>query len=197
MQILWINIIMDGPPAQSLGVEPVDRMVKQRPPRRKEEPIITSFLLSRVFTSAVLIVLGTLSVFAHEMEDGSVTRRDTTMTFTTFVVFDMMNALTCRSMDTPVYNLTQGFFSNKMFLYAVGGSLIGQLLVIYWPPMQSVFQTEALTSADLLNIVGLASTMLVLDSVRKAITQRRTGKMAVGGFNSVRFTSRKNLDSMV
>ncbi len=24
MQILWINIIMDGPPAQSLGVEPVD-----------------------------------------------------------------------------------------------------------------------------------------------------------------------------
>ena len=37
-----------------------------------------------------------------------------------------------------------GLFSNKMFLGAVVGSLIGQLLVIYFPPLQSVFQTEAL-----------------------------------------------------
>lgn len=36
MQILWINIIMDGPPAQSLGVEPVDQSVMQRPPRYKD-----------------------------------------------------------------------------------------------------------------------------------------------------------------
>ncbi|GKT83260.1 LOW QUALITY PROTEIN: calcium-transporting P-type ATPase [Colletotrichum tofieldiae] len=31
MQILWINIIMDGPPAQSLGVEAVDADVMNRP----------------------------------------------------------------------------------------------------------------------------------------------------------------------
>ena len=30
MQILWINIIMDGPPAQSLGVEPVDEDIMKR-----------------------------------------------------------------------------------------------------------------------------------------------------------------------
>jgi Ca2+-transporting ATPase len=41
MQILWINIIMDGPPAQSLGVEPVDHDVMRQPPRHAEEPIIT------------------------------------------------------------------------------------------------------------------------------------------------------------
>jgi magnesium-transporting ATPase (P-type) len=33
MQILWINIIMDGPPAQSLGVEPADPQIMKRPPR--------------------------------------------------------------------------------------------------------------------------------------------------------------------
>lgn len=37
-----------------------------------------------------------------------------------------------------------GFFTNRMFLLAVGGSLIGQLLVIYFPPLQAVFQTESL-----------------------------------------------------
>merc|ERR1712070_866648 len=113
------------------------------------------------------ILMGTMGVFAYELKDGSVTRRDTTMTFTTFVMFDMMNALSCRSTDAPVWNLAQGFFSNKMFLYAVGGSLIGQLLVVYWPPMQGIFQTEALSIRDLINIVALASTMLLLDSSRK------------------------------
>ena len=33
MQILWINIIMDGPPAQSLGVEPLTKDVMKTPPR--------------------------------------------------------------------------------------------------------------------------------------------------------------------
>ena len=37
-----------------------------------------------------------------------------------------------------------GFFANRVFLMAVGGSLLGQLLVIYFPPLQAVFQTEAL-----------------------------------------------------
>ena len=37
MQILWINVIMDGPPAQSLGLEPVDPNVLRRPPRRQSE----------------------------------------------------------------------------------------------------------------------------------------------------------------
>ncbi len=32
-----------------------------------------------------------------KMRDGKVTRRDTTMTFTCFVFFDMFNALSCRS----------------------------------------------------------------------------------------------------
>ena len=47
MQILWINIIMDGPPAQSLGVEPVDASVAKRP-RHKDEAIISTLVMQRV-----------------------------------------------------------------------------------------------------------------------------------------------------
>ena len=60
-----------------------------------------------------------------------------------------------------------GLFTNRMFLYAVGGSLIGQLLVIYFPPLQAVFQTESLTGSDLLFLATLASSVLVLDEFRK------------------------------
>ncbi|KAG9312286.1 cation-transporting P-type ATPase [Chiua virens] len=60
MQILFINILMDGPPSQSLGVDPVDPVVMQKPPRKKNEPIITRRFLYRVLFSASTIVLGTL-----------------------------------------------------------------------------------------------------------------------------------------
>jgi Ca2+-transporting ATPase len=114
------------------------------------------------------------------MDDNKITPRDTTMTFTCFVFFDMFNALSCRSQvsvachsvavaqakqkafqsslvlfivlecyvsciclqDKSIFTI--GLFRNRMFLYAVGGSLVGQLLVIYFPPLQKVFVTEAL-----------------------------------------------------
>ena len=106
-----------------------------------------------------------------------VTPRDTTMTFTCFVLFDMWNALSCRSSRKMIYEigLTRWlfgysivfanarlpsshcltlffhhcflfwmFFRNRMFCVAIAGSLICQLLVIYFPPLQRVFQTESL-----------------------------------------------------
>ncbi|XP_053401616.1 calcium-transporting ATPase type 2C member 1-like isoform X2 [Mercenaria mercenaria] len=167
MQILWINIIMDGPPAQSLGVEPVDHDVIRQPPRRVKDPIITRYFIVNILVSAVIIVSGTLWVFWREMSDNKITPRDTTMTFTCFVLFDMFNALSCRSQDKSV--LQFGFFSNKMFIMAVGGSLIGQLLVIYFPPLQRVFQTEALYLSDFIFLITLTSTVLIVSEIRKFI----------------------------
>ncbi|CAF0839383.1 unnamed protein product [Rotaria sordida] len=142
MQILWINIIMDGPPAQSLGVEPVDHDVLKKPPRKVTDPMIDKRLLINIITSAIIIVIGTLCVFYAEMRDGIVTPRDTTMTFTCFVFFDMFNALSCRSQTKFIFEI--GFFSNRVFLIAVFLSIVGQMAVIYLPPLQYVFQTEAL-----------------------------------------------------
>ena len=77
------------------------------------------------------------------MRDGKVTPRDTTMTFTCFVFFDMFNALSCRSQTKFIFEI--GLFSNRFFVVAVGLSILGQLAVIYLPPLQYVFQTEALS----------------------------------------------------
>lgn len=67
MQILWINIIMDGPPAQSLGVEPVEKDVIRQKPRNTKEPMITRSLILNVLISAVVIISGTLWVFKKEV----------------------------------------------------------------------------------------------------------------------------------
>ncbi|EME42240.1 hypothetical protein DOTSEDRAFT_73160 [Dothistroma septosporum NZE10] len=194
MQILWINILMDGPPAQSLGVEPVDPALLTQPPRRRDARVLTPKLIQRVLQSAVIILLGTLLTYvrnltAEDLAAHSVSARDTTLTFTQFVLFDMFNALACRSSSKSVLlgevpilpKWIAGFFGirqkaegNQMFNYAVAGSLLGQALVIYFPPLQRVFQTEALSLFDLLELVAMASIVLWVDEGRK-LYQRRFG----------------------
>ena len=113
------------------------------------------------------------TVYVHELmvtlfnllEDGNVTRRDTTMTFMTFVNCDIFNAYACRSADRAFYEISP--FSNVAFLWAMGFSIMGQFAVIYFPPLQSVFQTEALSLGDLFLIVCLSSMVLLLDTIRK------------------------------
>ncbi|XP_026289386.1 calcium-transporting ATPase type 2C member 1 [Frankliniella occidentalis] len=170
MQILWINIIMDGPPAQSLGVEPVDKDVVKQRPRNVREPMITRSLIGNVLSSAIIIILGTLWVFKREMSDNFITKRDTTMTFTCFVFFDMFNALSCRSQTKSVFSI--GFFSNRMFLLAVTLSIVGQMLVIYFPPLQMVFQTEALYLTDIIFLVALTSTVFIFSELKKLFERR-------------------------
>ena len=83
----------------------------------------------------------------------------------TFVNCDLFNAYACRSSDRAFYEISP--FSNLAFLWAMGFSILGQFAVIYLPPLQSVFQTEALSVGDLLLIVCLSSTVLLLDTFRK------------------------------
>ena len=100
--------------------------------------------------SAAFIIIGTTYVFVKEMaEDNQVTARDTTMTFTCFVLFDMFNALACRHATKSIFEV--GFFANKMFNYAVGLSLLGQLCAIYVPFFQGIFKTESLSLGDLVS----------------------------------------------
>ena len=157
---------MDGPPAQSLGVEPVDEKILRARPRKADDSIVTRALLLRAITSAAIIMFTTLMVFRNELlDDGRVSRRDTTMTFMTFVNCDLVNAYCCRSSDRCFYEI--GLSTNPAFLWAVGGSIIGQMLVIYFKPLQEVFQTEALYFSDLLFIIFLSSGVLALDTIRK------------------------------
>ncbi|KAF3838987.1 hypothetical protein F7725_017704, partial [Dissostichus mawsoni] len=123
------------PPAQRyrasweiLGVEPVDQDVIRQPPRNVRDSILTRSLLSKVLLSALIIVCGTLFVFWRELQDNVITPRDTTMTFTCFVFFDMFNALSSRSQTRLVYEL--GFCSNRTFCFSVLGSIMDLLFLV-------------------------------------------------------------------
>ncbi|KAL9111197.1 MAG: hypothetical protein Q9227_004274 [Pyrenula ochraceoflavens] len=204
------DILMDGPPAQSLGVEPVDPRIMTLPPRSRTARVLTRNLMRRVAMSAFVIMFGTMMIYIREMENdidestksssytsskGSthntailsnhnkiVTRRDTTMTFTTFVLFDMFNALTCRSESKSVLFGELQLFGNRMFTYAVAGSLAGQACVIYLPFLQRVFQTEALGFKDVLGLIAIASSVFWLDEARKYWEKRKRSMGLPSGY---------------
>lgn len=173
---------MDGPPAQSLGVEPVDPAIMNRPPRSRAARVLTRPVIQRVLTSATVIMTGTLGIYYREMSsDNTVTARDTTMTFTCFVFFDMFNALTCRSEGKSILRGDLALTGNRMFNFAVGGSLLGQLAVIYVPFFQRIFQTEALGLRDLGVLAALTSSVFWIDEARKYWRARSRGTRGLGG----------------
>lgn len=197
---------MDGPPAQSLGVEDVDHDVMKRPPRKRDASIVTPGLLGRVARSALTIVLGTMLVYVMELSGQDDSARTTTMvrpdylmpgtfllslttrtthkqTFTTFVLFDLFNALNCRSSDKSVFQI--GLFSNRMFTLSFLGSVVCQMLVIYFPPLQSIFQTRALHFRDLLAVVVLASSVFWIEELRKSWAKNRLARKSVYNFEFV------------
>lgn len=160
MQILFINILMDGPPAQALGVDPVDKEIMRQPPRKKGGHVLSTRVIYRVLFSAAMIVLGTLWIYTVETSDGSMSRRDQTMTFTVFVFLDLVSALQNRGLTTPM-------FRNRMLFLTISVSFICQLALIYIPLLQHIFQTEALSARDLFMLLGLAGTSMGLHEGRR------------------------------
>jgi len=160
MQIFFINILMDGPPSQSLGVDPIDPSVMRKPPRRKDAPIINRQLLHRVAFSASIIVVETLFIYIYALSDDRMSRREQTMTFTCFVFLDLVSAIQNRGLGC-------GITQNRMLVSTVSVSFIVQLSLIYVPLMQTIFQTAALDFGDLLLLLILAGISFTLHEVRR------------------------------
>ena len=100
LQILFVNLIMDGPPAMSLGVDPVSPDAMRRPPRPAHERILTRPRLVRILLASAVMAAGTLLVLVNapgpEPRLGVPTVA-ATMAFVTFVFFQAFNLLNVRT----------------------------------------------------------------------------------------------------
>lgn len=152
IQVLWINIIMDGPPAQSLGVEPPEKGVMERPPLKEE--IIPRKNLIRIVVAGVVMTVGTLALYYYLLSGGVDLTKAMTMAFTVFVMYQIFNVFNCRS---------DGGFSNKFLFIAVGASFLLQLGVIYLPFLQGIFRTTSLGAFDWVLVLLIAGTIFISD----------------------------------
>lgn len=174
-QLLWINLLTDAAPALALGVDPADEGVMKKPPRPKDEAVITPRMWFGIFFVAVVMAAGTLYVLDASLEGGLVKgsgslRYAQTMAFTTLMMFQLFNVFNARSDERSAF---EGLFRNGWLWAAVGLSLMLHVAVIYLPFLQQAFSTVSLSLGDWLRCAAVSSSVLWLREVSKAITRAR------------------------
>ncbi len=173
IQILWVNIIMDGPPAMTLGVEPAREGLMQTPPRAPGTAILTGARLLRLGIFGSIMAAGTLGAYAwghaHGGHDYAVT-----LAFTTFVLFQFFNIFNARAEHGSAFN--RQFFSNGKLWLALAAVVLLQIVVVHWRPAQAIFDTVDLNPNDWALSAAIASSTLLVEEARKWVA-----RLALGG----------------
>jgi Ca2+-transporting ATPase len=168
--ILWVNIIMDGPPAMALGVDKAQDGVMKRHPRPIDEPILTRSRWISISLAAFVMAVGTLLVFV--MAPGPDTKAGVasiagTMGFNTFVLFQFFNILNVRSEEQSAFSRLT--FSNKTLWASLIAVITLQVGVTHLSFMQSIFDTTSLNLNQWLVCIGAASSILWIEEIRKLV----------------------------
>ena len=174
-QILWINLVTDGPPALALGIDPPDEGLMHQPPRPAGEGVITTRMWRGIIFVGIIMAAGTLLVLDASMPGGFLDgvgdlRYGQTMAFTTLMLFQIFNVVNARSDEQSAF---VHFFANRWLWAAIGGSVALQAFVVYVPFLQSAFGTTPLSAGDWVFCVAVASSVLWLREASKAMARAR------------------------
>ena len=171
--ILWVNIIMDGPPAMALGLDKGDSDIMRRAPRPVSEKILTPQRWGAIVYSSVIMALGTLGVLiwapGPEAEAGVATVAGT-MAFNTFVLFQFFNILNARSDRNSVFR--RHTLTNPQLWIALVAVIVLQVGVTHVGFMQRLFDTASISITQWLVSIAVASSVLWFEELRKAFVRR-------------------------
>jgi len=166
IQILFINIIMDGPPAMTLGLEPARPGLMEELPRPRDERILTLGRLGRLLVYGITMTVGTLGVIHYALQSYPPAYA-LTLGFTTFVFFQLFNVFNARAEYATAFN--RNFFRNGKLWLALAGVAMMQVLVVHWAPLQRIFRTTDLAAEHWLFAIAAGSSILLLDEARKLL----------------------------
>ncbi len=143
VQILWMNLVTDGLPAIALGVDPGDPDLMERKPRKPKESIFSRDVLTFLIATPLLtttLLLG--AYFAHSPWLGEYQLLEArTQLLTAMILIELAIALSSRSLKYPVFKV--GVFKNKFLWYAILSSFALQLVILYVPGIQALFDVRS------------------------------------------------------
>jgi len=177
IHILWVNLITDGFPALALGVDPVDKNIMARKPRKPDEPVITKengflMLWQGAFIAFCSLLAFSFVLFIEKEGIG----RARTAAFIVLSCAQLFHSFNCRNNRESIFKI--GFFTNKKLILATLISFSLQMLVVYQPFLQTIFKTEPLGSFDWCLVIFISSFPLWAMEIVKLIKNRVFYEMA-------------------
>jgi Ca2+-transporting ATPase len=176
LQILWMNLITDGIPALALGVENAEKGAMKRAPYLPNESLFGRGLGRHIIIVGLVMGLTGvgLGIWAHEQYLAGVAdfRANTwnTMVFMFLTIAQMGHALALRSHRESLFSLN--FFSNRLLLVAVGLTVAVQMLAVYTPFFNNLFNTTPLTAEQLLICMVLSTVVFIAVELEKVFIRR-------------------------
>ena len=168
IQLLWINIIMDGPPAMSLGVDPARIDSMNEVPRKPDDRILSLRRFGNLFSYGLIMAIGTLGVLYVDLQAGDKLHA-TSLAFTTFVLFQVFNAFNARTEKGSAFN--RNFFANKILWASILSVIVLQIVIVQWSSAEIIFHTTPLSAEDWLLATGIAVSVLVFEELRKLVVK--------------------------
>lgn len=171
LQLLWINIIMDGPPALTLGLEPNYSDLMSRKPTDRAENIISKNMFIRIFTTGIYVSIVFLCQY-HFNFLGAAPDEMGTVLFTLFVLFQLFNAFNCRELHTE--SIFKHLFKNKLMLGVVGLTFVLQIIIIQFAG--AFFGTVPLGLNMWLKLFAMSFSVIVFSELVKLFIRLFTKK---------------------
>lgn len=162
IQMLWINLIMDGPPAVTLGLEPMRDGLMDRSPTPRNSNIVSKDMLSRIIVNGLymtlIVVLQTELNFLG-IEEG----HESTAVFTLFVLFQLFNAFNARELGNN--SIFKNFLKNHIMLAVFAGTFVLQIIITQFGG--DVFDTNGLNIIDWLKVFAMALSIIAVSEIVK------------------------------
>ncbi|GFP26952.1 P-type Ca2+ transporter type 2C [Candidatus Hakubella thermalkaliphila] len=178
LQILFINLIMDGPLAITLGLELPEPGIMKQPPRNPKANILNRHSLFYIFGVGFWICAVVLGVFIWAMGEGK--EYAMTMFFVTLIMLRTFNAFNCRSATSSLFKL--GLLTNRWLIPAFLLTMFVMFSILYVPFLQKIFEVVPLNLKDW-SMAFLASvTVLIVVEITKflQVTHAATGGTTKG-----------------
>lgn len=165
VHLLFINLLTDSLPAIAIGMEPAERGLLNQKPRNPKEGILTKEFMLKLLGIGGLIAICTMSSYHIGLITGS-NAIATTMAFATLTLARLFHGFNCRS-SKSIFKL--GFMSNPWSLAAFGLGVALLSLVLFIPPLQTVFSVAPLNIMQLMLILLFALLPTVVIQICKTV----------------------------
>ncbi|MDQ8698987.1 cation-transporting P-type ATPase [Hyphomicrobium sp. LHD-15] len=170
-QILWINLILTVTLGLVLAFEPPEPGVMQRPPRRADAPLLSQFLVWRIFFVSALFTAGALAIYFYALQNGLGLEMARTMVVNVIVVFEIFYLFNVRYLHMTSFTL-RGVVGTPAVLTALAVVIGAQLAFTYAPVMHQLFDTRPVALADGLVILAAGVLLMAILETEKILLRR-------------------------